>query len=320
MKALRFNTSGKLEHLNLADMPIPTPQSGEVVVRIKAAGLNTSDVSNVMGNHPYTTLPRTPGRDFAGVVCAGPAELLGREVWGTGKEFGFTRDGSHAEYVCAPTDGVAPKPRALSFAQAAACGVPLTTAWTALQRCSVGPGCRLLVLAATGGVGSMALSLGRWLGAEVTAAVRNPEQAANLESRGVPVALLSGDTPLGISLQEFLGAGFDVVFDGSGALLAEAVPLLAPFGRIAVIVRYGDGKVNVPVRDLYRRAGSIVGINSLLYGAAECAGILSRLQPAFDAGQLMPPAGIEGRPLARGVETYADLGRGARCKFVFVAE
>ena len=80
MKALRFNTSGKLEHLNLADMPIPTPQSGEVVVRIKAAGLNTSDVSNVMGNHSYTTLPRTPGRVFAGIVTAGPVALLGREA------------------------------------------------------------------------------------------------------------------------------------------------------------------------------------------------------------------------------------------------
>jgi NADPH:quinone reductase-like Zn-dependent oxidoreductase len=110
-----------------------------------------------------------------------------------------------------------------------------------------------------------------------------------------------------------------VVLDASGALLAEAIPLIAPFGRVAVIVSHGDGNVNVPVRDLYRRAGSIVGVNSLLYSAQECAKILARLGPAFDAEALAPPAGIEERPLNFGLDTYVDLHRGVRRKFVFVA-
>src|SRR5438477_388432 len=80
------------------------------LVRIKAAGLNKSEVSNVMGGHPYTTLPRTPGRDFAGVVERGPQALLGRAVWGTGNAIGFTRDGSHAEFIALPADAVALKP------------------------------------------------------------------------------------------------------------------------------------------------------------------------------------------------------------------
>ena len=319
MKALRFNTSGNLDKLHLEEQATPSPAEGEVLVRVMAAGLNTSDVSNVLGKHPYTILPRTPGRDFAGVVIEGPAAMVGMEVWGTGREFGFTRDGSHAEFLIAQSAGVALKPKSLSYAQAAACGVPLTTAWTALDRCGVGPGCNLLVLAAGGGVGSMAVSLGRWLGADVTAAARNSAQAAALESRGVPVVILSPDRPVGESVRRHSDKGFDVVLDASGALLSEAIALIAPFGRVAVIVSHGDGNVNVPVRDLYRRAGSIIGVNSLLYGAVECAGILARLGPAFDSGGLMPPAGIDERPLDRGVDTYGELHRGVRRKFVFVA-
>ena len=319
MKALRIEATGSLDQLALLECPTPKPADGEVLVQITAAGLNTSDVSNVLGKHPYTTLPRTPGRDFSGVVVEGPPDLIGKSVWGTGKEFGFTRDGSHAEFITAPADGVALKPDTLSFAQAAACGVPLTTAWSALERCGVGKGCRLLVIGAAGGVGSAAVTLARWLGAEVTGAVRKSEHVPALEAQGVrTVLLLQGET-MATCAKAQLGKGFDVVFDTSGARLAEAVSVLAPYGRAAIIVAHGDGSVNVPVRDLYRRAGSIVGVNSLLFSPAECAKILSRLQPAFDAGHLTPPTGIEERPLARGVATYGELSRGARVKFVFVA-
>lgn len=320
MKSLRFNATGKLAELELVERPRPKPDKGEVLVCVAAAGLNTSDVSNVLGKHPYTTLPRTPGRDFSGVVVEGPADLAGRAVWGTGKEFGFTRDGSHAEFITAPANGVALKPDSLSFSQAAACGVPLTTAWSALERSGVGPGCRLLVIGAAGGVGSAAVTLARWLGAEVTGAARKKEHVSALEAQGLRTVLLRQGETIATSAKAQLGKGFDVVFDTSGARLAEAVSLLELYGRVAIIVAHGDGSVNVPVRDLYRRAGSIVGVNSLLFSAVECAKILSRVQPAFDAGELTPPAGVEERPLAHAVETYGELNRGARCKFVFVAD
>ena len=99
MKALQFSATGDLAALHVVDLPTPVPAAGQVLVRIKAAGLNPSDVKNVLGRFPYTTLPRVPGRDFAGVVEQGPAQLLGQEVWGTGKELGFFADGSHAQYL-----------------------------------------------------------------------------------------------------------------------------------------------------------------------------------------------------------------------------
>lgn len=320
MKALRFNATGKLSELELVERPRPKASDGEVLVCVAAAGLNTSDVSNVLGKHPYTTLPRTPGRDFSGVVVDGPPELTGRAVWGTGKEFGFTRDGSHAEFIIAPADGVALKPDSLSFSQAAACGVPYTTAWSALERCGVGPGCRLLVVGAAGGVGSASITLARWLGAEVTGAVRKVKQVAALEAQGVKTVLLSQGESMAASAKALLGKGFDVAFDTTGSCLPDAISVLAPYGRIAIIVAHGDGMVSVPTRDLYRRAGSIVGVNSLLFSAAECAKIFTRLGPAFDSEELTPPSLLEERPFAQAVETYGELSRGARSKFIFVAD
>ena len=68
MNALQFTATGDLANLSLVEVPVPVPSAGEVLVQIKAAGLNPSDVKNVLGRFPYTTLPRIPGRDFAGVV------------------------------------------------------------------------------------------------------------------------------------------------------------------------------------------------------------------------------------------------------------
>ena len=319
MKALRFARTGDLAFLELVERPVPQAAPGEVLIRIEASGLNQSDVSNVLGKHPYTTLPRTPGRDFAGVVIEGPAELVGKPVWGTGKEFGFTRDGSHAQFMTAPASGVAVKPEKLSFAQAASCGVPYTTAWSALERCGVAKGCKLLVIGAAGAVGTAAVSLGRWRGADIVGAVRRGQQASSLEARGIRPVLLSTDRPLADLAKRCFPDGADVIFDTTGAWLPQAIPALAHYGRIAVIVAHGEGQVTVPVRDLYRRAGSIVGVNTLLYTPSDCARMLTEIGKAFDAGELPLPGGFEERPLEKGLETYADVNRKVRGKFIFVA-
>ena len=158
MKALQFDKTGDLSSLRFVEVPTPVPGADEVLVQIKAAGLNPSDVKNVLGRFPYTTLPRIPGRDFAGVVVEGPQALIGQEVWGTGRELGFFADGSHAQFVKLPANGVARKPTHLSFAQAASLGVPYTTAWDALERSLVTAETRLLVI----GGGAVAGQRWRW--------------------------------------------------------------------------------------------------------------------------------------------------------------
>ena len=88
MKAVRFSTFGDLGNLKIETIPDSPVGANEVKVRVKAASINPSDVKNVQGKMEGTTLPRVPGRDFSGIVVEGPADLLNREVWGTG----VTRD------------------------------------------------------------------------------------------------------------------------------------------------------------------------------------------------------------------------------------
>ena len=108
MRALRFQKTGSLDDLRLEDVSTPSLAAGEVLVRVRAAAINPSDVKNVQGKMHETTVPRIPGRDFAGVVVGGSDELSGQSVFGSGGNLGFGRDGSHAEYVAVPANAVLP--------------------------------------------------------------------------------------------------------------------------------------------------------------------------------------------------------------------
>src|SRR5271170_6473314 len=99
MRAVVVRQFGHPNLLKIEEVPTPEPGNGEALVEIRAAAVNPSDVKNVQGTMHGTTLPRIPGRDFAGIVVRGPDELIGREVWGTGGDIGFTKDGSHAQFI-----------------------------------------------------------------------------------------------------------------------------------------------------------------------------------------------------------------------------
>ena len=115
MKALRFYEFGDFTNLKCEELPEATLAPDEVRVRVVAASINPSDANNIQGKMEGTTLPRIPGRDFAGIVVDGPAGLRGVQVWGTGGDIGFTRDGSHAEFIVIPAEAVVSKPANLTF-------------------------------------------------------------------------------------------------------------------------------------------------------------------------------------------------------------
>ncbi|WP_416425795.1 zinc-binding alcohol dehydrogenase family protein [Pseudomonas sp. App30] len=318
MKALQFNRTGDLANLNLVELPTPVPVQGQVLVQVKAAGLNPSDVKNVLGRFPYTTLPRVPGRDFAGVVIEGPQHLLGQDVWGTGSDLGFKHDGSHAQYLTVPADGVALKPKALSFTQAASLGVPYTTAWDAVERSQVTQGTRFLVLGANGAVGTAAMALARVRGAQVLAAVRRPEQAKALQAQGYEVILLDQAETLAAQVEAVFPGGAEVIFDTTGFWLPAAVGALATFGRIAIIAAPVNGLVEFSALGLYRKGGVLVGVNSLLYNCAACARMLEQFGQHFDNGTLPLPVDLLEVPLADGLAAYADVNGGSSQKVILL--
>jgi NADPH:quinone reductase-like Zn-dependent oxidoreductase len=317
MKALQFSRTGDLAALQCLDLPRPVPAEGEVLVQVKAAGLNPSDVKNVLGRFPYTTLPRVPGRDFAGIVVEGPATLLGKAVWGTGKNLGFMNDGTHAEYLTVAADGVALMPKSLSFVQAASLGVPYTTAWDALERSQVKAATRFLVIG-SGAVGDAAMALGKARGAQVLVAVRRPQEAERLRTAGYATLLLGSPDTLGAQVEAVFKGGAEVIFDTTGAWLPAAVSALATFGRLAIIAAPVDGLVQLPALALYRRGGVLVGVNSLLYSCVECARMLEHFGRHFDDGLLPLPTGLTEAALSEGPARYEEVNGGSSQKVILL--
>jgi NADPH2:quinone reductase len=319
VKALRFDRVGNLDVLQLADVDTPVPGESEALVRVRAAGMNPSDVKNVLGSFHETTLPRTPGRDFAGVVESGPAEWLGQEVWGTGSELGFTHDGTHAEYLLMPVSGLALKPLSLSFPLAASCGVPYTTAWNALRRGGLVVEGRKLVVVGAGAVGSAAIALARVLGTtDIVVAVRESDLSPALRASGPPLVLLTDAKKFAEDVREHFEMGADLIFDTTGFWIDASVAAIAEFGRIATIASPKDGNVNFPVRDLYRKGGVLVGVNSLLYDVEASADMLEPIAESFDRGEIPAPNAVTEVPLSEALNVYRAVNEGSSEKFVFV--
>lgn len=313
MKALRFHRSGGLDQLRVEELADPVAQAGEAVVKIRAAAINPSDVKNVLGKMARTTLPRIPGRDFAGVVLAGPAGVVGKEVFGSGGDLGFGRDGSHAELLAVPTAALVPKPTNLSFAQAAALGVAHLTAWAGLlTAANMQPGESVLITGVTGAVGSTVARLARWRGAgKIIGTVRN---AAESRPADLPVDVyvdLENPQPLGEAVSAATGGhGADVVFDVvGGPLLEGCLGSLAHRGRHVAIASPGDGRAAFNLRDFYHREGRLFGTDSLALSLEESAAILRELLPGIEAGVFPPPA-LELCTLAEAPAVYARMEAG----------
>ena len=295
MQALRFYEFGGFEKLRVESVPDPEPKPGEMVVRIRAASLNPSDAKNVLGRMEGTTLPRTPGRDFAGVVVDGPAKMLGTEVWGTGGDLGFTRDGTHAELLVVPVGGVRPKPKHLSFEEAAAAGVNFVTAWLGLiEVARFQSGEIALASGAAGGVGSAVTQIAKWKGGRTIGVDRAPIAPERQKEYGIDRFLLADanenykDMVEG-ALRFSEGKGVNVAFDCvGGALFEPCLRTLDQLGRQVNITSVGDRRVCFDLLDFYHRRLSLFGVDTRAYDSEASAAILEQLTPGFEAGALKP--------------------------------
>jgi NADPH2:quinone reductase len=313
MRALRFEKVGSLDALSIQDVPVPRPAADEVLVQVKAAAINPSDIKNVLGKMHITTLPRTPGRDFAGVVVEGPKDLLGKSVYGTGGNLGFGRDGSHAEFLAIPSGAILPLPANLSFAQAAGVGVAYMTAWTALVNAArLQKGETVLITGTTGNVGTVAAWVARHAGAKVFGTVRATADLAKVGQ--LPVAawidLQQTDLPGGVRAATS-GRGVDVVFDlVGGAMFEPCLQSLAFRGRQVAIASNPDPRVAFNLVDFYHNESRLLGVDSLKWSFEEAAGILRSLTPLLESGALPPPQ-VEAYPLEQAPQLYRDIAASA---------
>src|ERR1700729_3135742 len=177
----RLRVLRKAETIDDIDLRIETcdalPRAAdEVLVEIRAAGVNRSDVAAAIGRMPQAMWPRTPGRDWAGIVAEGPSDLIGREVFGAGGDLGITRDGTHATHLVLPRNALVDKPPALTPAEAGSLGVPFVTAQEGYQRTGMPKaGDVVLVTAVNGMVGQAAAQIAAMHGARVFGVTRRAE-------------------------------------------------------------------------------------------------------------------------------------------------
>jgi len=315
MHAILIENFGEPSELRQTEVPRPEPEEGEILIEVHAAAVNRSDVLNARGSFPFTTLPRIPGRDFAGVVVEGPQELLGTEVWGTGGgELGFVRDGSHARYLAVSKNAVAPRSNTLSREEAGASGLAYVTAGLALiERGDISAGETLLVTGAAGGVGSAAAMIARWKGARVIGAVKDQSERARVERAGVEVIIdTSREQVKDYVLAATEGRGADLVLDAVGGPLFEpALNSLVEKGRMVTITTPPDEQhVSFKLFDFYRKGLRLSGLMTSFLDAEGSAAVLRELGQGFDEGALRAPAIAERYPLEQAGKAYARVGSG----------
>jgi NADPH2:quinone reductase len=311
MRAVVIHQFGDPKMLKVEEVPTPEPHGDEVLVAIKAASINPSDVKNVAGTMHGTTLPRIPGRDFAGTVVKGAGDLIGREVWGTGGDIGFTRDGSHAEYILLPRTAVAPKPASLSMEAAATAGLVFVTAWAAMKTAAgVSSGETALIVGAAGGVGSAAVQIAKAAGARVIGVVRSDDDFPTARQNGADEVINARSSNIVEAVRSITKErGADVVFDTSGMMFAECVEIAAMGARIPVITAPADGKASFNLRNVYRKEIRVLGVDTRRLDAVASAKLLTQMAANFESGQFRAKPG-KPLPLSAAVEAYEQAARG----------
>jgi len=289
-KALRLHAkAASIETLalELVDQGPPPVQEGHAVVQVHAAAVNPSDVKAALGMMPHAVWPRTPGRDFAGRVVAGPADWLGVSVWGTGGDLGITRDGSHARYLSLPLEALCRKPDAVPVAAAATVGVPFVTAFEGLRRAGLqGAGQTVVVFGANGKVGQAAVQLATRAGAVVIGVERN--STVYLGHASVPVTCLNGSAPdLAARIRHATGGrGADIAYNTVGSPYFEAALDSLAINGTQVLISTIERTVPLDILAFYRRNLQMLGVDTLKLSVVQCAQILKELSPGFDDGSL----------------------------------
>ncbi len=312
MRGLFFRQSGSLANLTVEELPMPTPQAGEVLVKITAAAINPSDVKNVRGKMSQTKLPRVPGRDFAGRVVSGDSQWRGRSVFGTGGDLGFIRDGSHAEFMAVPVAALVDIPPGFSDEIAGSIGVIYLAAFDAIVPTGeVKSGETVLVTGTMGGVGSAAATIAHTKGARVLGTVMSRRELGTRKDLSFVEWIDLESRPLPESVKELTGGkGADLILDVvGGPLFQPCLDSLAQRGRQIVIASTGSPQVTLNLVDFYHKQARLIGLDTLDLSCVESAEILKALLPDFKAGIFSPPA-VETISLDGALGAYREIDEG----------
>lgn len=323
MKAIRVHQPGEPDVLKYEDAPDPTAGPGQVLVRIKAAGVNPVDTYVRSGKYAQMPpMPYIPGGDAAGVVEAVASGVRGVQTGDRvylGGQGARTLSGCYAELLACDADLVRPLPASLAFSQGAAVGVVYATAVRALhQKARALPGETLLVHGASGGVGLAAVQLARAHGMRIIGTAGSERGRQLVKEQGAH-HVLDHTAP------DYLKALMDVT-DGKGAdvilemlanvNLAKDLTVVAKFGRIVVIGNRGTIEINP--RDAMGRDATVMGIVLFNASERELNSLHAAIAAGLSTGVLRPVVGTE-LPLREAAKAHVQvMAPGAYGKIVLI--
>ena len=319
MKAIQVHQFGGPEVLALHEIPTPKPGPGEVLVRVRAAGVNPYDTYMRNGSYAIKPpLPYTPGSDAAGTIEA-VGQGITRVRSGDRVYTATTISGAYAEYALALESQVHPLPEKTSFAQGAGLWVPYGTAYTALHHhAAARAGETVLIHGASGGVGVAAVQFARAQGLAVIGTAGTERGLDLVKQQGAHQAF---DHSKSGYIEEILkatgGKGVDVVLEMlANVNLAADLKLLALHGRVIVIGNRGEISINP--RELMSRRAMVRGFTLWGATAAESAEIHAAVAAGLENGTLRPIVGKE-LPLEDAPRAHREvMSSGAYGKIVLV--
>jgi NADPH2:quinone reductase len=292
MKAWQVSQWCEPEEMKLAEVPLPEPGPGQVLIKNAAAAVNFFDILLVQGKYQNRPpFPFTPGSEVAGTI-----EAIGPEVsdFSIGDRVQAMTSGGYAEYTLAPASRTFPIPDAMSFAEAAAMPVIYQTAYLALkQRGQLKAGEWLLVHAAAGGVGSAALQMGRSLGARLIATAGSQEKVDFCLSQGAAYALNYREESWVDKVKEITGGrGADVIYDPVGGETFDlSTKCIAVEGRLLIIGFAGGRIPSITANRILFKNISVVGCywgGYLEHFPDFMTQVQAELLKMYQAGQIKP--------------------------------
>jgi NADPH2:quinone reductase len=307
VKAIRVHEFGGPEVLRLEEVPDPQPGPDQLVVRIRAAGVNPVDAYVRTGTYAFKpTLPYTPGQDGAGNVESVGSSVKkfkpGDRVYVTGSQ-----TGTYAEKALCSEDQVHPLPPNISYEQGAAIGVPAGTAYRGLiQRGEAKAAETVLIHGASGGVGTSAVQLARALGMTVIGTAGSEAGMQLALKEGAHHALdHSSDAHYDEVMKLTGGRGVDLILELlANKNLAKDLPILAKKGRVVVIGNRGTIEINP--RDAMAREADIRGVTLVMASDQERRAIYAGLSAGLEQGTFRPVVGKK-FPLSEAARAHEEI-------------